>query len=163
MSPALVTKLFALIRLKAGTCVTLFFCLTIGFRPALAQFHFETWTADNGLPQNSVNAIHQTRDGHIWLATFDGPVRYDGVRFTVFNAANTKGIRSSRFTRLYEDRAGSQTAPIARFPTHDSHYSHTIWCSTCKQRRRGRLYEQADCRWVSGVSNDVLAMRLCCR
>lgn len=110
MSPSLVTKPFALIRLRACACVTLFFCLTIGFRqapPALAQFHFDTWTTDNGLPQNSINAIHQTGDGHIWLATFDGLVRYDGVRFTVFNAANTTGIRSSRFTRLYEDRAGS--------------------------------------------------------
>src|SRR5918999_4743443 len=91
MPPALATKLFALIRLRACARVTLFFCLTIGFLqgpPAIAQFHFDTWTTDNGLPQNSVNAIHQTRDGHIWLATFDGLVRYDGARFAVFSTAN---------------------------------------------------------------------------
>ncbi|HKQ06926.1 MAG TPA: two-component regulator propeller domain-containing protein [Blastocatellia bacterium] len=73
----------------------------------MTQFYFDAWTTDNGLPQNAVNAILQTRDGHLWLTTFDGLVRYDGVRFTVFNTANTKGIRSGRFTRLYEDGAGN--------------------------------------------------------
>jgi hypothetical protein len=27
------------------------------------------WNTDAGLPQNSVNAIIQARDGHLWLAT----------------------------------------------------------------------------------------------
>ncbi len=75
--------------------------------PVRAQYQFDVWTTDNGLPQNSVNAILQTRDGYLWFATFDGLVRFDGVRFVVFNSANTKGVRSSRFTRLYEDRAGN--------------------------------------------------------
>src|SRR5947208_5626417 len=40
---------------------------------------------DDGLPQNAVNAILQTRDGYLWLATFDGLVRFDGLEFTVFS------------------------------------------------------------------------------
>src|SRR5438045_3012156 len=50
-----------------------------------AQYHFDVWTTDNGLPQNSVSAILQGRDGFLWFTTNDGLVRYDGVRFTVFN------------------------------------------------------------------------------
>src|SRR5689334_15506965 len=65
---------------------------------ASAQYQFDSWNTDNGLPQNSVNAILQTRDGYLWLATSDGLVRYDGVRFTVFNKGNTDGILSNRFT-----------------------------------------------------------------
>jgi ligand-binding sensor domain-containing protein len=34
-------------------------------------------------------------------------VRYDGLRFQVFNTGNTKGLRSGRFTQLFEDRAGN--------------------------------------------------------
>jgi hypothetical protein len=30
------------------------------------------WTTENGLPQNSVNAIVQPRDGDLWLAAFGG-------------------------------------------------------------------------------------------
>ena len=72
-----------------------------------AQYRIETWTTDNGLPQNSVRAIIQTRDGYLWLTTFDGLVRYDGVRFTVFDKSNTKGLSTNRFTALYEDKDGT--------------------------------------------------------
>jgi signal transduction histidine kinase/ligand-binding sensor domain-containing protein len=71
-----------------------------------AQYRFESWTADDGLPQNSVRSIIQTRDGYLWLTTFDGLVRFDGVRFTVFDKSNTKGLSTNRFTSLYEDRDG---------------------------------------------------------
>ena len=74
--------------------------------PVYAQFHFDSWTADSGLPQNIVTAIRQTRDGYLWIATFDGLARFDGVRFTVFNRANSPGIYSNRFTSLFEDTRG---------------------------------------------------------
>lgn len=69
-------------------------------------YYFDSWTTDNGLPQNSVNAILQTRDGYLWIATTDGLVRYDGARFTVFNQGNTPGINDNRCLRLVQDRAG---------------------------------------------------------
>ena len=64
------------------------------------------WTTEDGLPQNSVNAIVQTRDGYLWLATFGGLVRFDGVAFTVFDVASVPGLASNRMVSLYEDRAG---------------------------------------------------------
>jgi ligand-binding sensor domain-containing protein len=45
-----------------------------------AQYRFDMWTTDNGLPQNSIINILQTSDGYLWMTTFDGLVRYDGVR-----------------------------------------------------------------------------------
>ena len=72
-----------------------------------AQYRIESWTTDNGLPQNSVRSIIQTRDGYLWLTTFDGLVRFDGVRFTVFDKSNTKGLSTNRFTALYEDKDGT--------------------------------------------------------
>ncbi len=72
-----------------------------------AQYRIESWTTDNGLPQNTVSSITQTRDGYLWLTTFDGLVRFDGVRFKVFNTNNTKGLISNRFTALYEDQDGT--------------------------------------------------------
>jgi len=57
------------------------------------------WTTEDGLPQNSVNAILQSRDGYLWLATFGGLARFDGVRFTIFNSGNTPGLLSNRIYR----------------------------------------------------------------
>jgi len=73
---------------------------------AKAQYRLDQWTADTGLPQNSVYAVVQTRDNYIWLATLDGLVRFDGVRFTVFNKSNSPGISNNRFVYLYEDARG---------------------------------------------------------
>ena len=67
---------------------------------ARAQYRFDSWTADTGLPQNIIRAIHQTADGYLWLATLDGLARFDGVRFTIFNKSNSPGIQSNRFTGI---------------------------------------------------------------
>ena len=72
-----------------------------------AQYRFDSWTTDNGLPQVSVNSILQTRDGFLWLTTFGGLARYDGLRFQVYNSGNTKGLRTSRFLNLFEDIEGN--------------------------------------------------------
>ncbi|HZM89849.1 MAG TPA: two-component regulator propeller domain-containing protein [Blastocatellia bacterium] len=91
--------------LSAGLCGLILVC--VGAAEAIAQYRFDYWTTDNGLPQNGVNSITQTPDGYLWFATSDGLVRYDGVRFTVFDQGNSKGLRSNRFLSLYADEAGT--------------------------------------------------------
>ena len=67
----------------------------------------ESWTVKDGLPVNSINALLQDRTGYIWAATFDGLVRFDGLRFTVFNSANSEELPSNRIIQLKEGRDGS--------------------------------------------------------
>jgi len=74
---------------------------------AKAQYRFDSWTTDNGLPQNSIYSILQTPDGYIWLTTLDGLVRFDGVRFTVFNKSNQKNLPSNRFVKLFAEADGT--------------------------------------------------------
>ena len=74
---------------------------------AAEQFRFDSWTTDNGLPQASINSILQTRDGFLLLTTYGGLVRYDGLRFQVFNTGNAKGLRTSRLSSLFEDAEGN--------------------------------------------------------
>ncbi len=71
------------------------------------QYRFDTWTTDNGLPQNGIRQITQTPDGYLWFTTFDGIVRFDGVKFTTFDKSNTKGIINNRFTGIYCDKDGT--------------------------------------------------------
>jgi len=77
------------------------------------------WTTEEGLPQNTVTSIVQTRDGYLWLGTFGGLVRFDGVRFTAFNTADIPALRSNRIMSLYEDDEcalwiGTETGDIVR-------------------------------------------------
>ncbi|MBI4747477.1 MAG: hypothetical protein HY774_03270 [Acidobacteria bacterium] len=81
--------------------------------PICAQYHFDLWTTNEGLPQNGVRSIAQTPDGYVWVTTFDGLVRFDGVRFTIFNVSNSKGIQSNLFCNLYVDPQGTLWAATA--------------------------------------------------
>jgi signal transduction histidine kinase/ligand-binding sensor domain-containing protein len=70
---------------------------------ATAEYRFDVWTAESGLPQNTVRAILQSQDGYLWVGTLDGLARFDGVRFTVFNKGTTPGLPANRVLALYED------------------------------------------------------------
>lgn len=72
-----------------------------------AQYRFESWTTDNGLPQNGLRGITQTPDGYLWFTTFDGLVRFDGAKFTVFDKNNTPVFPSNRFSQLAIDGRGT--------------------------------------------------------
>ncbi len=74
---------------------------------ALAQYRFDARTTEDGLPNNFVYTVAQTRDGYIWFTTMDGLARYDGVRITIFNTGNSPNLPSNRLTDLCEDRAGA--------------------------------------------------------
>jgi signal transduction histidine kinase/ligand-binding sensor domain-containing protein len=74
--------------------------------PALAEYRFDVWTTDSGLPQNFIGKIIQSRDGYLWMTTLDGLVRFDGVRFTVFNKGNSPGLPGNRLFGLDETGEG---------------------------------------------------------
>ena len=92
----------------ATPCVAILVSLAAALAPvtAAAQVSLDALTIEDGLPQNSVTDIEQTRDGYLWLATFGGLVRFDGVRFTVFDR-RTPGIESVRTRALHEDASGT--------------------------------------------------------
>jgi len=48
----------------------------------ITQYNCQTWSRQNGLMVNVVNAIAQTEDGYLWLGTSAGLLRFDGTEFT---------------------------------------------------------------------------------
>ncbi len=70
-------------------------------------FVVERWTAAEGLPVNSLKDILQTRDGYLWISTFDGLVRFDGVRFELFDNVRVPQLGSNRVIGLSEDGEGA--------------------------------------------------------
>jgi signal transduction histidine kinase/ligand-binding sensor domain-containing protein len=74
---------------------------------AVPHYVMHVWQTDEGLPQNAVSAIVQTRDGYLWAGTYAGLARFDGVRFAVFDNNNTPAMFSSRVTSLFEDALGT--------------------------------------------------------
>lgn len=102
--------------------------------PAAPNYFTRTWQIEQGLPQNKVNAVVQTRDGYLWVGTYNGLARFDGVRFTVFNEDTTPELHNSRITSLFEADdgtlwIGTESGDVSRYK--DGHFAavplHANW------------------------------------
>lgn len=112
------------------------------------EFEIRSWRHEQGLPDNRVKGILQTRDGYLWLATLQGLARFDGQKFTVFNHLNTLEFVSQDCTGLAEDNEGNlwiatydalirkQGNSFARFDVDDD-YPAAQWAFLCASRRGG--------------------------
>ncbi|HYG24348.1 MAG TPA: two-component regulator propeller domain-containing protein [Verrucomicrobiae bacterium] len=67
-----------------------------------SPFVVDAWGIGDGLPQSSVFAVTVTHDGYLWLGTL-GLVRFDGLKFTLFDESNTPGLNNSRVLNVFED------------------------------------------------------------
>ncbi|MBP7867695.1 MAG: diguanylate cyclase [Acidobacteria bacterium] len=72
----------------------------------VTQYVVEMKTTAHELPQNSAMAIVQTRDGYLWVGTYDGLARFDGVRFVTFDKYNTPALQHNSIHALLADRQG---------------------------------------------------------
>jgi signal transduction histidine kinase/ligand-binding sensor domain-containing protein len=62
---------------------------------------------EDGLPQNGINKILETRDGYLWVGTQAGLARFDGVSFTTFDHTNTPSLNRDFISDLVEDSQGT--------------------------------------------------------
>ncbi len=91
------------------------FCFSVGLSLAqdkemglspdkkLTQYNLDFWDVEDGLPNNTVldNLISNT--GYLWIATFDGLVKFDGVNFTIYNDRTIPQFKKNGILCLYED------------------------------------------------------------
>ena len=69
--------------------------------PGQAQhWSFQMYGTDQGLTNPTILALHQDRQGFLWVSTEGGLFRYDGDRFRPFaaNSATRKGSNNSMYT-----------------------------------------------------------------
>jgi signal transduction histidine kinase/ligand-binding sensor domain-containing protein len=71
------------------------------------DFLIDVWTGQDGMPDSSVTAIAQTPDGYLWIGTYNGLARFDGVRFVNFDPFNTPALKHARVDGLFVDAQGT--------------------------------------------------------
>jgi signal transduction histidine kinase/ligand-binding sensor domain-containing protein len=94
---------------------TLLFALLIAAMPVLAlepttplpSYGRQSWVMENGLPQNTVQVLLQTRDGFVWMGTEVGLVRFDGISFQVFDKTTSPALPGNDVHALLETRDGA--------------------------------------------------------
>ena len=70
---------------------------------AAQRYTVDRWEVDDGLPNNALSDLIQSRDGYLWIATWAGVVRFDGVRFTPV----AEDLPNDHARVLFEDRDGA--------------------------------------------------------
>ena len=97
----------------AGACllgllwVTASLPVTASSRSSLGDYTLTQWDVEDGLPHNLPLAITQDTRGRIWIATWDGVVRFNGQHFRTYDRSNANGaeLAGSSFL-LAEDDGG---------------------------------------------------------
>jgi len=60
----------------------------------ITQYVRRAWTVEQGLAHGTVRGIAQTRDGSLWLATYEGLVRFNGEEFRVLDRTTSPEMLS---------------------------------------------------------------------
>ncbi|MEN8154570.1 MAG: two-component regulator propeller domain-containing protein [Acidobacteriota bacterium] len=81
------------------------------------------WTAKQGLPSDNITDLIQDKRGYIWIGTFNGLVRFDGINFKVFSSNDNSGFISNSATVIMEGKdgtlwIGTNGDGIARYKDH---------------------------------------------
>jgi len=71
----------------------------------LLQYGIDFWQEAQGFPSTRIRDIVQARDGYLWMATYSGLVRFDGVSFALFNL-KTGSLKYDEVWALKEDKEG---------------------------------------------------------
>jgi len=77
------------------------------FAAGAGHYAVDQWDTEKGLPEMSVIALLQTRDGYLWLGTGDGLSRFDGVRFKRYEEPDALGLGGGKVVKLFEDSQGN--------------------------------------------------------
>ena len=105
LNPSKPTRLLLLCRVTVLCLVSV---------PLQAQTRVDTWTADNGLPQNSVTALTQMPDGYIWLTTQEGLVGRSTERRRNWETMDHPHRLEANPNESYGGRSNYSCAPVRR-------------------------------------------------
>jgi ligand-binding sensor domain-containing protein/signal transduction histidine kinase len=95
-------------RFRLATLASLAFAslLAAAPRPESSQYSYDRWGRENGFSWGAANAIAQSPDGYLWIATEHGLVRFDGYTFRLYAAAGP-ALKMDDVRQLYTDNQGT--------------------------------------------------------
>ena len=111
----------------------------------LGDYTVTSWTVENGLPNNSVTCLLQTRDGYLWIGTAKGLVRFDGQVFQPVTLSSDRSEQPDEITALFED-TGSRLWIGTR--------QNGLWCLVSGNITRMNGRNGFDCPAVTCIAGD---------
>lgn len=63
----------------------------------ISDYLIKTLTTDEGLPMNQLNYLESSQKGFLWIGTFEGLIRYDGLEFKAITHQDFPALRGGAF------------------------------------------------------------------
>jgi len=76
-------------------------------RRRLEGYSRRVWQTQDGLPEETVQAVAQTPDRYLWIGTSGGLVRFDGAQLVVFDRENTPALHENSIFCLMVSKDGA--------------------------------------------------------
>ena len=67
---------------------------------SVPQYVRRSWTVEQGLPHGTIRGFAQTGDGYLWLATYEGLVRFNGEKFRILDKTSSPAVLSNSIVTL---------------------------------------------------------------
>jgi len=83
-----------------------FFAVAVFATPPHPAWFVRSWQTEDGLPEHNIVGIEQTPDGFLRIATYQGLVRFDGVRFQEVPGMVAEGPGGGQFRAMVRSEAG---------------------------------------------------------
>jgi hypothetical protein len=74
--------------------------------PLSEDYVLKTWNSYDGLPSNSISGTTQTPDGYLWIATYHGLTRFDGLRCKSFLKDDLPELESNELSTIFSSKNG---------------------------------------------------------
>jgi diguanylate cyclase (GGDEF)-like protein len=81
--------------------------VAISSASASHRYSITEWDTARGLPSNAILDILQASDGYLWIASYQGLIRFDGVSFRMFTPDDIPGIKRGSFWAVVESPKGT--------------------------------------------------------
>ena len=78
------------------------------------EYTLARWTMEDGLPHNLVHALSQDADGYLWSGTWEGAARFDGRRFTQYDAGTVQGLEIEGVRAITPHPQGGMVLSLGR-------------------------------------------------
>ncbi len=141
-----------------------------GAQKTFSQYSIDKWNNENGLPGNAVKDIIKTSDGYIWIATFDGLARFDGVKFEVFDKDVSPSFKTNGILSLFEDNQknlwlGTDGAGVLKYhkgkfdTIQTSSTLNTAFVTSFAQTKNGTIWVGTKNGLAKLINNQLIAVK----
>ncbi len=103
---------------QTGSLVIFLFLLSVSFhsnanekeginpRKPIKNLVIDQWSGEDGMISNNLTSVMQASTGFIWVTSFNGVMRFDGIQFELYDKEILPFLRSNGIYKSIEDKDG---------------------------------------------------------